>query len=60
MIILHLDIDETGRGVFRSDPPPLPLEAARSVVWFEDETFPLDDGRVAVSPRNLLMFLSFE
>ena len=48
MILLHLEIDGTGQGIFSSDSPsPLSLEAVRSVVWFKDETFPLGDGRVA-------------
>jgi len=59
MILLHLDIDETGQGIFSPDSPsPLLLEAVRSVVWFKDETVPLGGGRVATSARNLLMFLS--
>ena len=59
MILLHLEIDDTGQGIFSSDlPSPLFLEAVRSVVWFNDETVPLGGGHVATSARNLLMFLS--
>ena len=59
MILLHLDIDETGQAAFRADAPsPFLLEAVQSVVWFKDETALLADGRVATSTRNLLMFLS--
>ena len=59
MILLHLDIDETGHGIFRSDAPsPSILEAVRSIVWFADETLSIGGGRIATSARNLLMFLS--
>ena len=70
MILLHLEIDETGQGIFTPDTPsPLLLEAVQSVVWFKDETAllgggtdwesrHLGGGSVATSPRNLLMFLS--
>ena len=59
MILLHLEIDETGQGIFSSDSPtPLLLEAVRSVVWFKDEALPAGGGRVTTSTRNLLMFLS--
>ena len=59
MILLHLEIDETGQGIFSSDSPtPLLLEAVRSVVWFKDEALPAGGGRVATSTRDLLMFLS--
>ena len=59
MILLHLEIDETGQGIFSPDvPSPLLLEAVQSVVWFKNETVLLDGGRVATSTRNLLMFLS--
>ena len=59
MILLHLDIDETGQAAFRADAPsPVILEAVQSVVWFKDETVLLGDGSVATSTRNLLMFLS--
>ena len=59
MILLHLDIDETGQAAFRADAPsPFLLEAVQSVVWFKDETVLLGGGRVATSMRNLLMFLS--
>ena len=59
MILLHLDIDETGQAAFRADAPsPFLLEVVQSVVWFKDETALLADGRVATSTRNLLMFLS--
>ena len=59
MILLHLDIDETGLAAFRADAPSsLILETVRSVVWFADEVTPIGDGRIATSTRNLLMFLS--
>ena len=59
MILLHLDIDETGQAAFRADAPsPLLLETVQSVVWFTNEVEPAGDGRVATSTRNLLMFLS--
>ena len=80
MILLHLDIDETGHAAFCADaqprqgegalptggaeasvaraPTPLLLEAVQSVVWFTNEVEPTEDGRVATSTRNLLMFLS--
>ncbi len=59
MILLHLDIDETGQAAFRADAPsPVILEAVQSVVWFTNEVEPTGDGRVATSTRNLLMFLS--
>ena len=59
MILLHLDIDETGQAAFRADAPsPVILEAVQSVVWFTNEVEPAGDGRVATSTRNLLMFLS--
>ncbi|MBR1587371.1 MAG: DEAD/DEAH box helicase [Kiritimatiellae bacterium] len=59
MILLHLEIDETGQGIFSPDTPsPLLLEAVQSVVWFKDEADPIGDGRVVTSARNMLMFLS--
>ena len=59
MILLHLDIDETGQGIFWSDTPSsLLIEAVRSVVWFKDEALPIGGDRVVTSARNLLMFLS--
>ena len=45
MILLHLEIDETGQGIFTPDTPsPLLLEAVQSVVWFKDETALLGGG----------------
>ena len=60
MILLHLDIDESGLATFSADAakPADLLRAVRSVVWFADEAEPSGDGRVATSARNLLMFLS--
>ena len=59
MILLHLDLDDTGRAAFRADATPDALrEVVRAVLWFPEEAEPDGEGRLVPSARNLLMFLS--
>ncbi len=70
MLLLHLDIADSGRAAFWAEAPeaageaPKPvrttelLRTVRSVVWYEDGFEDAGGGRVVPSLPNLLMFLS--